>query len=64
MGAESSQIVLLAVAYVDIVGLKVENDKYGQAAGDALLQRAVRAIRTHLRSYDMIRSGAATSSWP
>jgi GGDEF domain-containing protein len=43
MGAESSQIVLLAVAYVDIVGLKVENDKCGQAAGDAL--RSVRWAR-------------------
>jgi diguanylate cyclase (GGDEF)-like protein len=45
---------LLAVAYVDIVGLKVENDNHGHAAGDALLQRAVRAIRAHLRSYDMV----------
>jgi diguanylate cyclase (GGDEF)-like protein len=45
---------LLAVAYVDIVGLKIENDNHGHAAGDALLQRAVRAIRSHLRSYDMI----------
>ena len=44
----------LAVAYVDIVGLKVENDNHGHAAGDALLQRAVNAIRSHLRSYDMI----------
>jgi diguanylate cyclase (GGDEF)-like protein len=44
----------LAVAYVDIVGLKVENDTHGHAAGDALLQRAVRAIRDHLRSYDMV----------
>jgi diguanylate cyclase (GGDEF)-like protein len=45
---------LLAVAYVDIVGLKIQNDSHGHAAGDALLQRAVRAIRSHLRSYDMI----------
>jgi diguanylate cyclase (GGDEF)-like protein len=45
---------LLAVAYVDIVGLKTQNDNHGHAAGDALLQRAVRAIRGHLRSYDMI----------
>jgi diguanylate cyclase (GGDEF)-like protein len=44
----------LAVAYVDIVGLKVTNDNHGHAAGDALLQRAVRGIRAHLRSYDMI----------
>lgn len=45
---------LLSVAYVDIVGLKVENDNHGHAAGDALLQRAVNAIRDLLRSYDMI----------
>ena len=44
----------LAVAYVDVVGLKLQNDNHGHAAGDALLQRAVNAIRGHLRSYDMI----------
>jgi diguanylate cyclase (GGDEF)-like protein len=44
----------LAVAYVDVVGLKTVNDAYGHAAGDALLQRAVRGIRGHLRSYDLI----------
>ena len=36
------------------MGLKLENDNHGHAAGDALLQRAVNAIRGHLRSYDMI----------
>jgi diguanylate cyclase (GGDEF)-like protein len=45
---------LLAVAYVDVVGLKAVNDEHGHSAGDALLQRAVRAIRSHLRSYDLI----------
>ena len=45
---------VLALAYVDVVGLKAENDARGHAAGDALLQRAVRAIRGHLRSYDTI----------
>ena len=45
---------LLAVAYVDVVGLKSVNDEHGHSAGDALLQRAVRAIRAHLRSYDLI----------
>ncbi|HEX8102745.1 MAG TPA: GGDEF domain-containing protein [Solirubrobacteraceae bacterium] len=44
----------LVVAYVDVVGLKAVNDRHGHAAGDALLQRAVRAIRTQLRSYDLI----------
>jgi diguanylate cyclase (GGDEF)-like protein len=45
---------LLAIAYVDIVGLKAVNDAHGHAAGDALLQHAVRGIRHHLRSYDVI----------
>jgi diguanylate cyclase (GGDEF)-like protein len=44
----------LAVAYVDIVGLKAENDTHGHGAGDALLRCAVHAIRGHLRSYDVI----------
>lgn len=45
---------LLVVAYVDVVGLKAVNDANGHAAGDALLRRAVRAIREQLRSYDLI----------
>jgi diguanylate cyclase (GGDEF)-like protein len=44
----------LVVAYVDVVGLKAVNDTDGHAAGDALLQGAVNAIRDHLRSYDLI----------
>ena len=48
----------LVIAYVDVVGLKAVNDTKGHAAGDELLQRAVNAIRDHLRSYDLIvRSG-------
>ena len=45
---------VLVVAYVDVVGLKAVNDAVGHAAGDALLQHAVRGIRDHLRSYDLI----------
>jgi diguanylate cyclase (GGDEF)-like protein len=44
----------LVVAYIDVVGLKAVNDAHGHAAGDELLQRVVRAIRAHLRSYDLI----------
>jgi len=44
----------LTVAYVDLVGLKAVNDTQGHAAGDALLMRAVQAIRRQLRSYDTI----------
>lgn len=47
-------MVPLVIAYVDVVGLKAVNDAYGHGAGDALLQRAVNAIRGHLRSYDLI----------
>ena len=44
---------VLAVAYVDVVGLKAVNDAHGHSAGDALLRRAVQVIRAHLRSYDL-----------
>jgi diguanylate cyclase (GGDEF)-like protein len=44
----------LVIAYIDVVGLKAVNDAHGHAAGDLLLQRAVHAIRAHLRSYDLI----------
>jgi diguanylate cyclase (GGDEF)-like protein len=45
---------LLAVAYVDVVGLKKVNDEQGHSAGDNLLRDSVRVIRDHLRSYDAI----------
>ena len=45
---------LLTIAYIDVVGLKTTNDTLGHAAGDALLQRVVGTVRTHLRSYDSI----------
>jgi diguanylate cyclase (GGDEF)-like protein len=45
---------VLAVAYVDLVGLKQVNDARGHAAGDELLKDAVRVLRSHLRSYDAI----------
>jgi diguanylate cyclase (GGDEF)-like protein len=44
----------LIIAYIDVVGLKAVNDTHGHGAGDMLLQRAVSAIRDHLRSYDLI----------
>jgi diguanylate cyclase (GGDEF)-like protein len=44
----------LVVAYVDVLGLKTVNDTRGHAAGDVLLKRAVRSIRSHLRSYDLV----------
>ncbi len=44
----------LVVGYVDVVGLKAVNDTAGHGAGDELLRCAVRTIRAHLRSYDLI----------
>jgi diguanylate cyclase (GGDEF)-like protein len=45
---------LLTLAYVDVVGLKAVNDTHGHGAGDALLARTAAAIRSHLRTYDLI----------
>jgi diguanylate cyclase (GGDEF)-like protein/PAS domain S-box-containing protein len=45
---------LLAVAYVDIVGLKLVNDGEGHGAGDAMLKRVVTSIRGRLRPYDLV----------
>ena len=44
----------LVIAYVDIVGLKRDNDSVGHEAGDRLLKRAVAAISEQLRSYDLV----------
>jgi two-component system cell cycle response regulator len=43
-----------ALAFVDVDGLKELNDRDGHAAGDALLQAVVAALRTGRRSYDPI----------
>ncbi|MFN2471168.1 MAG: diguanylate cyclase domain-containing protein [Gaiellaceae bacterium] len=44
----------LALAFVDVVGLKGTNDSLGHAAGDQLLRATADSIRAHLRSYDLI----------
>jgi diguanylate cyclase (GGDEF)-like protein len=44
----------LVLAFVDVDSLKERNDSQGHAAGDALLQSVVAAIRANLRSYDPI----------
>ncbi len=43
-----------ALAFVDVDGLKELNDREGHAAGDALLQTVVVALRSQMRSYDPI----------
>jgi len=42
------------VAFVDVDRLKEVNDRAGHAAGDLVLQKVVKAIRSRLRSYDPI----------
>lgn len=44
----------LVVAFVDVDHLKALNDASGHAAGDQLLIDVVRALRAHLRSYDIV----------
>jgi diguanylate cyclase (GGDEF)-like protein len=44
----------LAVAYVDVVGLKTLNDTSGHKAGDTLLKAVVVLLKQHLRSYDLV----------
>jgi diguanylate cyclase (GGDEF)-like protein len=42
------------LAFIDVDGLKATNDTLGHAAGDRLLRKIVEAVRSHLRSYDLI----------
>ena len=44
----------LALAFVDVDGLKAVNDVHGHVAGDALLRLASDTIRANLRSYDVL----------
>lgn len=44
----------LVVAFVDVDGLKVINDTEGHGAGDARLRAVADAIRSQLRSYDLV----------
>ena len=44
----------LALAFVDVDDLKGRNDAFGHAAGDQLLRATADAIKSQLRSYDLI----------
>ncbi len=44
----------LVLAFVDVDGLKAANDVDGHAAGDQLLRDVAMALRTGLRSYDLV----------
>jgi len=46
--------VALALAFVDVDGLKQVNDSLGHLAGDTLLQLVGETIRTHVRPYDVV----------
>ena len=44
----------LVLAFVDVDGLKAINDVHGHAAGDQLLRDVSLALRSGLRSYDLV----------
>jgi diguanylate cyclase (GGDEF)-like protein len=44
----------LVLAFVDVDGLKAINDVQGHAAGDELLRNVAMALRSRLRSYDLV----------
>jgi diguanylate cyclase (GGDEF)-like protein len=44
----------LVAAYVDVDGLKTVNDTDGHGAGDEVLRAVVKALRTHMRAYDLL----------
>lgn len=44
----------LAVAYVDVDGLKAVNDQQGHGAADVLLKHVDGVLQSHLRSYELI----------
>jgi two-component system cell cycle response regulator len=44
----------LAIAYLDVVGLKAVNDTYGHHAGDRLLQSTGRLLRENSREEDAV----------
>jgi diguanylate cyclase (GGDEF)-like protein len=52
--AERALVPVLAVAMVDVDGLKAINDSAGHAAGDELLCRVAGAIRGRLRMQDLV----------
>jgi diguanylate cyclase (GGDEF)-like protein len=43
-----------ALAFIDVDGLKDVNDTMGHSAGDELLVKVVKAMRSHVRSYDLV----------
>lgn len=55
----------LVIAMIDVDGLKFVNDQRGHQAGDEILCRVVGALRSQMRTYDLvIRYGGTSSSVP
>jgi diguanylate cyclase (GGDEF)-like protein len=44
----------LVVAFVDVDGLKNVNDEEGHHAGDDLLRESAKALKRHMRTYDLL----------
>ena len=44
----------LALAFIDVDGLKTVNDSQGHAAGDELLRQVTRSLKSRLRGQDMV----------
>jgi diguanylate cyclase (GGDEF)-like protein len=54
----------LALAYLDVDGLKLVNDSAGHDAGDRLLLAVATVLRDHMRAYDVIvRQGGDEFVW-
>lgn len=52
---ESSDISTVGVIFCDVNGLKMANDSFGHAAGDALLQHFSELLKKHFSSSDLFR---------
>lgn len=52
--ARPERRLLLALAFVDLDGFKVVNDRYSHEVGDLVLQMVARRLRTVVRPHDTV----------